>query len=187
MNLKKSNVSCLILFLTLMSLSGCSTGKTGHTLFSIYDSSPQVIVEPASISLGVATLLDTEVMFRGRGFRPQDSVNIKLRPLNGDNTAPGNSIPIATGYTDKEGQFSTKVEKLVKISELLKADVTLNENIEPIVILDSPPIAEGIYIVQVESLNYDSIAEEQLTVRAPDFMDRLKDQIGEARGLIVRR
>ncbi|MCP4115595.1 MAG: hypothetical protein GY737_09350 [Desulfobacteraceae bacterium] len=187
MNLMKSNLSYLIVFLILISLSGCSAEKNGPALFSIYDSSPQVIVEPASISLGVAALLDTKVVFKGRGFRPRDSVNIKLLPLKDDITEAESSIPIATGYTDKEGNFSAKIEKLVKISELLKADVTLNDNMEPIVILDAPPINEGVYIVLVESLNYGSMAEDQLTFKAPDFMDRLKDRIGEARGLIVRR
>lgn len=156
-------------------------------MFNIHESGPQVIVEPDSISLGVATLLDTEVVFTGKGFMPQDSVNIKLLPVKQDKTLAVNSIPIATGYTDRQGNFSAKIGKLIKISELLKADVKLNENMEPIVVVDSLPISEGVYVVQVESLSYDSIAKDQLTFKNPNFKDRLKDQIGEARGLIIRR
>ncbi len=146
---------------------------------------PQMIVEPEAIRLGVAKLKDTEILFRGKGFQPEDSVFIELLGVKEKNKVV--NIPIADGNVDEKGNFTAKVSLLVKISELLRAKIGSNEKLETIVIVTQPPIPGGTYTAKATSMESDLTAECQLVVKGPSLMDRFKDWIGGLLGKIVKK
>ncbi|MDY6880821.1 MAG: hypothetical protein V2J25_06575 [Desulfatiglans sp.] len=146
---------------------------------------PQMIVQPEVIRLGIAKLKDTEILFRGKGFQPEDSVFIKMLGVKKEGKVV--DIPIADGEVDQQGFFTAKVSTLVKISELLRAKIGSNEKMENIVIVTQPPIAEGNYSVIAVSMESDKKAECQLLIKGPSLLDRLKDWIGGLLGKIVKK
>lgn len=146
---------------------------------------PQMIVEPDSIRLGIARMKGTEIVFRGKGFQPGDSVFIQL--LGTEKETKGVNIPIADGDVDGQGYFNAKVGLLVKVSELLRAKIGSNEKMETIIIVTHPPIPEGIYRAKAVSMESDITAECKLEVKGPSLLDRLKDWIGGLLGKIVKK
>lgn len=181
-----SNETCLkfgliSLVVTFMFIGCASSPKE----FDDTIKGPQMIVEPGAIRLGVAKLKDTEIVFRGKGFQPEDSVFIELLGVKGKDKAV--NVPIADGNVDKTGNFSAKVSLLVKVSELLRAKIGSNEKLETIVIITQPPIPEGTYTAKATSMESDLTAECQLVVKGPSILDRFKDWIGGLLGKIVKK
>ena len=141
-------------------------------------SKPQVIVNPETIRLGVAKLMDAKIVFEGSGFKPNDSVFITL-------TGPNQTKAIvAEGPINPDGTFKTEVSKLTKAMELLRADIEFNEKFREIVVIKQPPIPVGIYTAKVTSMLSDKTAETKLTVKGPSVIDSLKDWIGKLTGKI---
>ena len=72
---KKIFYSLLISVVVTLTFAGCA-----HTekAFNPQVTGPQMIVEPDVITLGVAKVMDTEFVFRGKGFQPEDSVFITM-------------------------------------------------------------------------------------------------------------
>src|SRR4030042_1232369 len=80
-NMQKKRFSKLLFLLGLFILggsfllSGCANApKTLNSAIS----GPQVIVNPESVSLGVAALTGAKIVFEGSGFKPEDCVFITL-------------------------------------------------------------------------------------------------------------
>ena len=63
----------LIFFLSAFMMVGCASSPVE---FKGDASGPQILVDPDTIRLGVAKLSGTQILFKGRGFDPGDSVFI---------------------------------------------------------------------------------------------------------------
>jgi len=146
---------------------------------------PQMVVDPDTIRLGVAKLTKTQIVFRGKGFQPEDSVFIELLDVKKKGQVA--NIPIADGNVDQKGYFTAKVGTLVKVSELLRAKIGSNEKMENIIIVTQPPMPEGVYRARAVSMESDKKAECNLTVKGPSILDRIKDWIGCILGKIVKK
>jgi len=147
---------------------------------------PQVIVEPVKISLGIARLVnDTHIVFTGRGFEPGDSVFINIVGVQKEDGVM--DVPIADAVVDHAGNFSAEVTKISKITELLLADVGLNDTMENYIIISRPPIPHGKYTIRVQSMEADKQAECSWTIDAPSVMDSIKDWIGVLLGKIEKQ
>ncbi|MGD8984980.1 MAG: hypothetical protein PVI53_13205 [Desulfobacteraceae bacterium] len=146
---------------------------------------PQMIVEPDTIRLGVARMKDTKIVFKGKGFQPEDSVFVKLLAV--DKNGKKVDVPIADGNVDKNGYFTAQVGTLVKIAELLRAKLGSNEKMETIVIITQPPIPEGTYTAKAISMESEREAQCELILKGPSLLDRLKDWIGGLLGKIQKK
>jgi len=146
---------------------------------------PQMIVNPGTVRLGVATLRATKFVFSGSGFEPGDSVFINLLgvPVDGKKI----HIPIASADIEEDGTFNAKVETLTKVSEFLRAKIGSNEKMENIIIITRPPMPVGTYTARAISMLSDIGAECTLTVKGPSLIDRIKDWIGALLGKIVKK
>ncbi len=171
-------ISVLIAFI----LMGCATTPKE---FNPDIRGPQLIVEPETIRLGVATLKDTPVVFRGKGFEPGDSVFVEL--LGVEKRGERVNLPIADGDVDKAGYFKAEVGTLVKVSELLRAKLGSNEEMETIIIITQPPIPVGTYTARATSMESDKTAECKVVVEGPGLFDRFKDWLGGLMGKIVKQ
>jgi hypothetical protein len=144
----------LMLMIVLM-LASCATAPKE---FDPNVSGPQVIVEPDSVSMGVATLTKTPIVFRGKGFQPGDSVFISLQGVKkGDQMA---NVPIADAEVDKNGNFTASV---------------------------STPMPAGAYTAKAVSMDSGKKAECKLVIREPSTMDRFKDWVGVQMGKIEKK
>ncbi|MCP4600163.1 MAG: hypothetical protein GY847_06445, partial [Proteobacteria bacterium] len=85
------------------------------------------------------------------------------------------------------GDFTAKVSMLVKVSELLRAKIGSNKDLQTIIIVTQPPMPEGTYTVKAVSMESDAVAECKLIVKGPSLIDRLKDWIGGLLGKIVKK
>ena len=146
---------------------------------------PQISVEPGAIRLGVATLTKTSIVFKGKGFQPEDSVFIKLLGVKKKDQVI--DIPIADGNVDQKGYFTAKVGTLVKVGELLRANLGSNEEMENIIIVTQPPIPEGVYTAKAVSMESDKTAQCKLIIKGPSILDRIKDWIGRLLGKIEKK
>ena len=166
-----------ITFAFLIVLSGCASPpkKLDPSI-----SGPQVIVNPETIRLGVAKMLDTKIVFEGSGFKPKDSIYIEL--LGPKQT----KLVVAEALIQTEGTFKAEVSKLTKITEFLRADASfeIEKKYKEFVIVTQPPIPEGIYTAKVACMMSDLIAETKLTVKSPSIVDRTKDLLGKMLGKI---
>ena len=147
---------------------------------------PQVIVNPDSIRLGVAKLMDTIIVFEGSGFKPGDSMFITLVGPNETKAI------VAEGPIQPDGTFKTElgkssISKLTKAMEILKADIVPNEKFEPVVVISQPPIPKGVYTVKVTSMLSPLTAETKLTVKGPTVIDSVMDWIGGLTGKIEHK
>jgi hypothetical protein len=148
-------------------------------------SGPQITLEPDTIRLGVARMKDTKIVFKGKGFQPEDSVFIKL--LDVDKNGKKVDVPIADANVDKFGYFTAEVGTLVKITELLRAKLGSNEKMETIVIITQPPIPEGTYTAKAISMESERTAQCKLVFKGPSLLDRIKDWIGGLLGKIQKK
>lgn len=146
---------------------------------------PQMIVDPDTIRLGVARMKDMKIVFKGKGFQPEDSVFVKLLAV--DKNGKKVDVPIADGNVDGNGYFTAEVGTLVKFSELLRAKLGSNEKMETIVIITQPPIPEGTYTAKAISMESEREAQCDLLFKGPSLLDRIKDWIGGLMGKIVKK
>lgn len=171
----------LMLMIVLM-LAGCATAPKE---FDPKVSGPQVIVEPDSVSLGVATLAKTPMVFRGKGFQPEDSVFITLQGVKkGDQVV---NVPIADAEVDKNGHFTASVGTLAKVTEFVRGQMGTGKNMENIIVVTQPPIPAGTYTAKAVSMDSDKKAECKLTFQEPSMMDRFKDWMGVQMGKIQKK
>jgi hypothetical protein len=147
---------------------------------------PQVIVNPGSIRLGVAKLMDTVIVFEGSGFKPGDSMFITLLGPN-ETKAIVAEGPIKPDGTFKVELGKSSINKLTKAMEILKADIVPNEKFEPVVVISQPPIPKGLYTVKVTSMMSSLTAETKLTVKGPTVIDSVMDWIGGLTGKIKHK
>ena len=166
---------------TLIFLGCASTPKE----FNPNIRGPQMIVEPETIRLGIATLKNTPIVFRGKGFQPGDSIFVEL--LGVKKKGETLNVPIADGNVDKAGYFTAKVGMLVKVSELIRAELGSNKKMETIIIVTQPPITEGTYTARAVSMESDKKGECKLEVKGPNLLDRFKDWLGGLLGKIVKK
>jgi hypothetical protein len=182
-NWQKSGVLFAIFILTAILLSSCASAP--RPTFNDADAAAQMIVEPPCVRMGVANFLTgTDLHFRGKGFEPEDSVFIKIMGVEKDGKAI--DIPIADSEVDAEGNFDAEVQKLVKITEFIRAGVTLNDDMETVVVLKEDPMASGTYQVVAESMESDKTAESQIVVSRPSYLDKTKDLLGRMLGKIIK-
>ena len=170
-------VSCFLILLIV----GCATAQKE---FDPNIKGSQMIAEPDEIRLGIARVMGMEIVFKGKGFQPGDSVFVSLLGVKrGEEVI---DIPIADGEVDRDGYFNAKVGKLTKISELLRVELGENEEMETIIIVTQSPIAEGVYTARAVSMESDKKAECQLILKGPSILDRFKDWMGGVLGKIVK-
>lgn len=150
---------------------------------------PQMIVEPETIRLGVARVMDTSFTFRGKGFQPGDSVFIEMMgvPVGGKSV----NIPIFDAEVDESGRFRAGTRPgydpqglTFKIGVLLRAKTGTNDKGETVLIVHQPPIPEGSYTVRAVSMESDKQASATLLIKAPSILDRIKDACGRLLGKI---
>jgi hypothetical protein len=177
LNRKNFHYWKLMIFVCLILVSGCaSPPKTLDPSIS----GPQVIVNPETLRLGVAKVLDTKILFEGSGFNPGDSIYIELVGPN------QTKLVVAEGLIQPAGNFKAEVSKLTKITEILRADAgfEINKKYKEFVIITQPPIPEGVYIAKVICMKSTMTAETKLTVKGPSILDSTKDWLGKMLGKI---
>ena len=167
-------------------LTGCANSPKG---FDATVTGPQMIVEPETVRLGVAKVMGTEFVFKGKGFEPEDSVFIKLMGVkkNGKEV----DIPIFDAEVDKTGHFLVKtrpgydpVGLTFKIGVLLRATTGKNKKGETMIVVVQPPIPAGVYTVRAVSMASDKTAECKLALKNPSIIDKFKDWMGKQMGKI---
>lgn len=186
MNVKLSGaISILVIgfisiIFTAIFLTGCAT-----TSKSFNDSiqGPQLIVEPLTISLGVATLMGTDIIFKGKGFDPGDKVCIKISGSEDSNREV--EIGASSGDVDENGLVTSHISKEIKIFSILRAMPTPSPK-GYVVKIENAPIPKGAYTVSAVGLKSGKEAQSSLTFSDPSFIDRLKDWIGNKMGKIIR-
>ena len=177
----------LISVFVVFMLMGCATAQKE---FDPAFKGPQMIVEPETIRLGVAKVIDTQIVFRGKGFQPEDSVFINLLGVKTKDKV--GDIPIADADVDKNGYFTAQIggdqtSLMVKIGVLLRAKTGLNKKGKTKIIVTQPPIPEGVYTLRAVSMDSDKTAECKLTIKGPSILDRIKDWIGGLLGKIEKK
>lgn len=164
----------------IMFTLGCSSApKVLDRSFS----GPQLVMNPQVIPLGVAKLMDTNIVFEGSGFKPGDSVFVSLIGQNDVNTS------LALTKVQQDGTFRAEVgqsslAKLAKITGILRANVVTNEKFDSVVVLTRPTIPAGAYTARATSLLSSLTAETPVTVAAPTFFNRVMDGIADMLGKI---
>jgi hypothetical protein len=169
--------ACLIVTGGVFILSGCSSPpkKLDPSV-----SEPQLIVNPETIRLGVAKVLDTIIVFEGSGFKPKDSIFIEL--LGPKQT----KLVVAEALIQPDGTFKAEVSKLTRITEILRADANfeIEKKYKEFVIITQPPIPGGVYSAKVTCMSSDMTAETKLTIKGPSIVDSTKDFLGKKLGKI---
>jgi hypothetical protein len=176
--LKAGLISSVFIFMFI----GCASSPKD---FDPNTTGPQMIVEPDTVRLGVARMKGAKIVFKGKGFQPEDSVFVKL--LNVDKNGQKVDVPIAEGNVDKFGYFTAEVGTLVKFTELLRAKLGSNEKMETIVIITQPPIPVGTYTAKAVSMESEKQAQCELIIKGPSLLDSLKDWIGGLLGKIQKK
>ena len=161
----KGGLICILLVFLFM---GCATapGKLDPNI-----KGPQVVVQPEAVTLGVASVTGTPIVFMGKGFQPDDSVFIEL--LGVEKKGEKVNVPIADADVDANGCFTAKVSTLVKVTELLRAKLGSNKKM--------------VYTAKAVSMESDAKADCKLTLRAPYSWDKFKDWVGVKKGKIVKK
>ena len=179
---KKGYILTLVVLVSLVSvclliLSGCSSPPRK---LDPSKSGPQVIVNPETIRLGIAKVLDTKILFEGSGFKPKDSIYIELLGPN------QTKLVVAESLIQPDGTFKAEVSKLTRITEILRADASfeIEKKYKEFVIIIQPPIPEGVYTGKVICMSSDMTAETKLTVKGPSIVDSTKDFLGKRLGKI---
>jgi hypothetical protein len=146
---------------------------------------PQLIVNPEVLRLGVAKVMETNIVFSGSGFDPGDSVFIKLLdvPVNGKKE----DLAIASADVKEDGTFNAPVGKLTKATDFLRAKIGENKKGKPAPVISRPPMPAGTYTGQAVSMLSDKKADCILNIKEPSCIDRLKDWLGVKMGKIVRK
>ena len=167
-------------FITLACFVVISSCSTPPKKLDSSKSGPQVIVNPETIRLGIAKVLDTQILFEGSGFKPKDSIYIELLGPN------QTKLVVAESSVQPDGTFKAEVSKLTRITEILRADAgfEIEKKYKEFVIITQPPIPEGVYTAKVICMSSDMTAETKLTVKGPSILDSTKDFLGKKLGKI---
>ena len=174
---------------TVFMVMGCATAQKE---FDPDVKGPQMIVEPETIRLGVARVMGTQFVFKGKGFDPGDSVFIQILGVKkGDATV---DIPIFDGEVDEKGEFNIQSRTgydpsglTFKIGVLLRAATGTNEKGETTIVITQPPIDTGVYTVKAVSMDSDKTAESRLVIKGPSLIDGMKDWMGGLMGKIEKK
>ncbi len=162
--------------------SGCAGAPTAPATLDPAVSKPQLIVNPESISLGVAKLTGTKIVFEGSGFNPDDSVFITLFGPN------KTEVAVANGKVGRDGKFAAPVGTLAKVSGILKGTVSgkyaADGAYDQFIVLTQPPIPAGVYTAKATSMLSNRTAETKFTIEEPSGGDSLKDWLGGLMGKI---
>ncbi len=183
--MKRLTTKCFLIisiFSVAFLSSGCS--EPVKTL-DPHVKSPQMVVNPGTIRLGVAKLMDTEVVFSGSGFNPEGSIIIKLLdvPVEGKKQ----DLSIASADVKNNGTFDAKLGTLAKVNDFLRAGLGENDEMENIIIVTGPPMPKGVYKVRAISMLSEKTAECKLNVKKPSIIDRIKDWLGVQLGKITKK
>jgi hypothetical protein len=160
--------------------SGCATApKTLNPAIS----GPQLIVNPDSISLGVATLSGTAIVFEGSGFKPDDSVFIALSgPSEAD-------VVVADGKVGTDGKFKATVSTLAKVTGILKGTVSgkyaPDGKYDQFIVITQPPIPAGTYTARATGMLYNQTAETTIVIKNPSDRDIGMDHLAIVAGKLV--
>jgi hypothetical protein len=164
-------------------ISGCSTTLKAPATLDTAVSKPQVIVNPDSISLGVAALTGTKIVFEGSGFKPGDSVFITLIGANEIKEV------VADGNIQADGKFTAPIGTLAKVVGILRGTISgesaKDGSYNQFIVITQPPIPAGVYTARATSMIADSTAETKLTIKEPSFGEKVKDWLGGMLGKIV--
>jgi hypothetical protein len=186
--MRKGNNSSMIrwislgfLFFAVTVMIGCTSESPKPKEFDSSIKGPQLIVEPDVVRLGVAKLLGTKIIFRGRGLGSGEKLMIVLSGSEERNRDVG--IPLCFGKTDKDGSFTAEVDKREKIINVLQADINFGKKGASIVI-SRPPIPEGRYTAEVMGYKSNKKASCEIVLVKPTFTDRLKDWLAGLLGKI---
>src|SRR4030042_2722353 len=167
----------LMILVCLIILFGCANSpkKLDPSI-----SGPQVIVNPQTIRLGIAKVLDTKILFEGSGFKPKDSIYIELLGPN------QTKLVVAESLIQPDGTFKAEVSKLTRITEILRADASfeIEKKYKEFVIITQPPIPEGVYTAKVICMSSDMTAETKLNVKGPSILNSAKNFLGKMLGKI---
>ena len=175
----KGGLFCVLL---IFLFAGCAAAPAK---FDPSIKGPQMVVCPATVSLAVATVTGTPMMFKGKGFQPGDSVFIEL--LGVKKKGKTQKVPVADADVNKNGEFTAKVSTLVKVTELLRAKLGSNKKMETTIIVAQPAIAPGVYTAKAVSMDSDITAECKWTMAPPSCWGNIKDWIGEKQGKIIKK
>ncbi len=169
----------LAVFCLVLTVAGCGAGSVRLDETS---AGPQLAADPAAISLGVAKVAKTKMVFVGKGFAPQEKVMLVLH--GADAATREIMVPLGFGTADDRGRFAVEVEKQMKISNLLNADVVFGEK-GPIVMVSGPPVPAGAYTVKATGYQSNLEATCALTLTEASLADRVKDRIARMLGKIA--
>ena len=172
----------LIFVFSVFLLMGCATAPGG---LDPNIKGPQVVVQPGAVTLGVVSVASTPIVFKGKGFQPDDSVFIEL--LGVQKKGKKIKVPIADADVDSNGCFTAKVSTLVKVTELLRAKLGNNKKMETTIIITQPTIPPGVYTAKAVSMESDAKADCKLTLMAPYSWDKFKDWVGARKGKIMKK
>lgn len=175
-------IACLMLMVGL-AFAGCAAAPPKP--FDPNISGPQMIVHPEALTLGVATLANTPIVFKGKGFQPGDSVFISLLDVEKDGAKV--DAPIADAEVDQEGNFTATVGTLARVTELVRGSLGTGKDMENIIVVTGPTIPAGVYTAKAISMEGDASADCQLTLLEPTFGDTFKDWMGRGMGKIERK
>ena len=170
----------LVILTALMMTGGCSSEPAQ---FDKSIEGPQLIVQPESVSLGVAKLLKTQIIFKGIGFKPGEKFMIVLS--GAEKTTIQVAVPLSFGKVGKDSAFVTEVEKKTKIFNLLRGDVHFGEKGAIVLITDSP-VPAGRYIAKATGYESDKTAQCEITLKPPSLIDKIKDWLGGLLGKIEK-
>jgi hypothetical protein len=186
--MKKGNNSSIVrwislgfLFFAVTVMIGCAPESPKPKEFDSAIKGPQLIVEPEIVRLGVAKLLGTKIIFRGKGLAPEEKIMIVLSGVEEGNRDV--SVPFCFGKTDKDGNFTAEVDKREKIINVLQADINFGKKGASVVI-STPPIPEGKYTAEVVGYRSNRKAACEILLVKPTFTDRLKDWLAGLLGKI---
>ncbi len=182
----RKGFSRIRVILTLVILTGCFLAAGCTSTPNQLDpsaTSPQIVVNPGNVRLGVAYLTGTDIVFEGSGFEPEDSVFISL--IGPEDT----EIAVADATVKADGTFQAKAGALGKVAGMLRADVAgkykEDGSYEQFIVLTQDPIPTGTYKVRATGMLSDVTAETQINVMDPGLTDRFKDWLGKKMGKIV--
>ncbi len=151
--------------------------------FDPYVHGPQLIVSPGSASLGVPSLMGTDIVFEGVGFQPDDSVFITLEGPEGE------EVVVADGRVEPDGTFTANVGLLSKVTTILRGDIAFDTYSEEgeyghTLLLSRKPISAGTYTARATGMLSNLEAKTSFTFTEPSVGDRIKQMIGIRLGKI---
>jgi len=164
---KKGLVTGLFIAMLLVSLSlvACGSqgaqgpqGPPGPRGPAAPAQTASLVATPDAVELGMA-LVVTKIAFVGSGFEPGEMVAIELVGAGRE----GEDIPVAQGTANDFGAFSTAMDTMAKISDILGA--SWNGPLPDF--SAAQPIAPDIYTVRATGILSDTVAVAAFTLLAP--------------------